>query len=101
MHVPPPGRALLRLRDRHLERLGLDTEEQLKEILQDLLLLRVQEEISELEDLHSGEEAHLSPLLRSCKRIQLRHKQPPAMIAIAHYRSVLSALQSAFLPNRK
>ncbi|TNM94717.1 hypothetical protein fugu_017476 [Takifugu bimaculatus] len=53
------GRALLRLRDHHLERLGLDAEEHLQEILQDLLLLRVQEEINELKDLHSGEEAPL------------------------------------------
>lgn len=44
-----------------MERLGLDAEEQLQGILQDLLLLRVQEEVSELEELHSGEEARLFP----------------------------------------
>ncbi|CAG12978.1 unnamed protein product [Tetraodon nigroviridis] len=47
------GRALLRLRGHHLERLGLDGEEQLQEVLQELLLLRVQEEMSDLEDLRS------------------------------------------------
>lgn len=97
----PPGRALLRLRDHHLERLGLDTEEQLREIWQDLLLLRVQEEICELEDLYAGKEADLSPLLCSASRIQPRRKQPPAVIAIAHYRSALSAPQTVFLRNGK
>lgn len=66
-----PGRALLRLRDHHLERLGLDAEEHLQEVLQDLLLLRVQEEMSELSDLHSGEEAplfHHDPWSRSTQK---------------------------------
>lgn len=85
VHVRPPGRALLRLRDHHLGRLGLDGVEQLQDVLQDLLLLRVQEEISELEDLGSGEEAHLSPPLRSATRSQ------PA----------LSALQTVVPRNRK
>lgn len=85
VHVRPPGRALLRLRDHHLGRLGLDGVEQLQDILQGLLLLRVQEEISELEDLGSGEEAHLSPPLRSATSSQ------PA----------LSALQTVVLRNRK
>lgn len=49
------GRALLRLKQRHLELLGVEDEEQQQEILQDLLLLRVQEEISELSDICSGE----------------------------------------------
>lgn len=48
------GRALLRLKDHHLELLGVDAEEQQHEILQDILLLRVQEEISELGDIVSG-----------------------------------------------
>lgn len=47
------GRALLRLKDHHLELLGVEAEEQQQEILQDLLLLRVQEEIDELNDLCS------------------------------------------------
>ncbi|XP_075893806.1 sterile alpha motif domain-containing protein 12-like [Nelusetta ayraudi] len=47
------GRALLRLKDHHLELLGVEREEQQQEILQDLLLLRVQEEISELNDICS------------------------------------------------
>ncbi|KAI3364103.1 hypothetical protein L3Q82_010929 [Scortum barcoo] len=51
------GRALLRLKDHHLELLGVEAEEQQQEILQDLLLLRVQEEINELIDIYSGENA--------------------------------------------
>lgn len=47
------GRALLRLKDHHLEFLGVEAEEQQQEILQDLLLLRVQEEINELNDICS------------------------------------------------
>ncbi|XP_034554893.1 sterile alpha motif domain-containing protein 12-like [Notolabrus celidotus] len=47
------GRALLRLKDHHLELLGVEAEEQQQEILQDLLLLRVQEEIDELSDICS------------------------------------------------
>ncbi|XP_023285798.1 sterile alpha motif domain-containing protein 12-like [Seriola lalandi dorsalis] len=47
------GRALLRLKDHHLELLGVEAEEQQQEILQDLLLLRVQEEINELSDICS------------------------------------------------
>nr|XP_046229829.1 sterile alpha motif domain-containing protein 12-like [Scatophagus argus] len=47
------GRALLRLKDHHLELLGVEAEEQQQEILQDLLLLRVHEEISELSDICS------------------------------------------------
>ncbi|XP_068564581.1 sterile alpha motif domain-containing protein 12-like [Cebidichthys violaceus] len=47
------GRALLRLKDHHLELLGLEAEEQQQEVWQDLLLLRVQEEINELSDICS------------------------------------------------
>ncbi|KAM6892570.1 sterile alpha motif domain-containing protein 12-like [Xenentodon cancila] len=47
------GRALLRLKERHLELLGVEDEEQQREIMQDLLLLRVQEEVSELGDICS------------------------------------------------
>ncbi|XP_039981131.1 sterile alpha motif domain-containing protein 12-like [Xiphias gladius] len=47
------GRALLRLKDHHLELLGVEAEEQQQEILQDLLLLRVREEINELSDICS------------------------------------------------
>ncbi|XP_076612866.1 sterile alpha motif domain-containing protein 12-like [Chaetodon auriga] len=47
------GRALLRLKDHHLELLGVQAEEQQQQMLQDLLLLRVQEEISELSDICS------------------------------------------------
>lgn len=47
------GRALLRLKDHHLELLGVEAEEQQQEILQDLLLLKVQEEINELNDICS------------------------------------------------
>lgn len=45
------GRALLRLNCQHLELLGLECEEQQQKILQDVFLLRVQEEISELSDI--------------------------------------------------
>lgn len=55
--MSPPGRVLLRLKDHHLELLGLEAEEQQQEIWQDLLLLRVQEEIIELDDICSGEYA--------------------------------------------
>ncbi|XP_077443737.1 sterile alpha motif domain-containing protein 12-like [Stigmatopora argus] len=47
------GRALLRLREHHLHLLGVDDEDQKQEILQDLLLLRVQEEVGELDDICS------------------------------------------------
>lgn len=47
------GRALLRLKEHHLELLGVETEEQQQEILQDLLLLRVHEEVNELSDICS------------------------------------------------
>ncbi|KAM7395061.1 hypothetical protein PAMA_006693 [Pampus argenteus] len=47
------GRALLRLKEHHLELLGVEAEEQQQEILQDLLLLRVQEEINDLDDICS------------------------------------------------
>lgn len=57
MHISPAGRALLRLKDHHLELLGVGAEEQQQEILQDLLLLRVQEEIHELSDICAGENA--------------------------------------------
>ncbi|XP_027897054.1 sterile alpha motif domain-containing protein 12-like isoform X2 [Xiphophorus couchianus] len=47
------GRALLRLREHHLQLLGVADDEQQQEILQNLLLLRVQEEINELNDICS------------------------------------------------
>ncbi|KAM9339034.1 sterile alpha motif domain-containing protein 12-like [Symphorus nematophorus] len=47
------GRALLRLKDHHLELLGVEDEEQQQEILQDLFLLKVQEEINDLNDMCS------------------------------------------------
>ncbi|XP_013877756.1 sterile alpha motif domain-containing protein 12 [Austrofundulus limnaeus] len=47
------GRALLRLKQDHLELLGVEDEEQQQEMLQDLLLLRLQEEIDELTDICS------------------------------------------------
>lgn len=47
------GRALLRLKEHHLELLGVEDKEQQQEMLQDLLLLRVQEEINELCDICS------------------------------------------------
>lgn len=59
------GRALLRLKDHHLELLGVEAEEQQQEILQDLLLLRVQEEIDELSDICSGENAKRLYLLQA------------------------------------
>ncbi len=55
MHIALSGRALLRLKGHHLELLGVEAEEQQQEILQDLLLLKVQEEINELNDICSGE----------------------------------------------
>lgn len=48
---------MLRLKDHHLELLGVEAEEQQQEFLQDVLLLRVQEEVDELEDICSGEDA--------------------------------------------
>lgn len=51
----PSGRALLRLKGHHLELLGLEREEQQQEVLQDLFLLRVQEEIGELTDICTGD----------------------------------------------
>ncbi|XP_028295333.1 sterile alpha motif domain-containing protein 10-like [Gouania willdenowi] len=47
------GRALLRLRAHHLELLGVDDEDQQEGILQDVLLLRVREEMDELSDICS------------------------------------------------
>ncbi|XP_070404876.1 sterile alpha motif domain-containing protein 12 isoform X1 [Nothobranchius furzeri] len=47
------GRALLRLKEHHLELFGLEDEEQQQKVLQDLLLLKVQEEICELGDICS------------------------------------------------
>ncbi|XP_031581863.1 sterile alpha motif domain-containing protein 12-like [Oreochromis aureus] len=47
------GRVLLRLKDHQLKLLGVEDEKQQQEILQDLLLLKVQEEISELSDICS------------------------------------------------
>ncbi|KAJ4928877.1 hypothetical protein JOQ06_004499, partial [Pogonophryne albipinna] len=50
------GRVLLRLKDHHLELLGVEAEEQQQEILQDVLLLKVQEEVNqELNDVCSGQ----------------------------------------------
>ena len=43
------------MKNYHLERLGVEDEEQQEEILQDLLLLKVQEEIDDLNDIYSGE----------------------------------------------
>lgn len=53
-----PGRALLRLREHHLVLLGVDAEEQQQEILQDVFLLRVQEEVNDLTVICSGERMH-------------------------------------------
>ncbi|XP_054872036.1 sterile alpha motif domain-containing protein 12-like [Amphiprion ocellaris] len=47
------GRALLRLKEHHLELLGVEDKKQQQEMLQDFLLLRVQEEINELCDICS------------------------------------------------
>lgn len=74
MHICLPGRALLRLKDHHLELLGVEAEEQQQEILQDLLLLRVQEEINELCDICSGENAKQLYLL-GVTELQTRIKQ--------------------------
>ncbi|XP_041951965.1 sterile alpha motif domain-containing protein 12-like [Alosa sapidissima] len=46
------GRALLRMSKHQLDRLGIEPESQQK-ILQDLLLLRVQEELENLNDIFS------------------------------------------------
>ncbi|XP_062323350.1 sterile alpha motif domain-containing protein 12-like [Osmerus eperlanus] len=46
------GRALLRLRQHHLEKLGVDPGEH-HGILEDILLLRVQEELENLNDIYS------------------------------------------------
>lgn len=45
---------MLRLKDYHLELLGVESEEQQQEMLQNLLVLRVQEEINELSDICAG-----------------------------------------------
>ncbi|XP_033846941.1 sterile alpha motif domain-containing protein 12-like [Periophthalmus magnuspinnatus] len=47
------GRALLRLKEHHLEQLGVETEEEQQAILQDLLLLKIHEEITELSQICS------------------------------------------------
>lgn len=47
------GRVLLRLKEHHLEQMGVEAEEQQQAILQDLLLLRVHEEINELSQICS------------------------------------------------
>lgn len=70
VHVCLPGRALLRLKDHHLEVLGVEAEEQQQEILQDLLLLRVREEINELCDICSGENNFISMLPQSSKFLE-------------------------------
>ncbi|KAJ8270694.1 hypothetical protein GJAV_G00118130 [Gymnothorax javanicus] len=44
------GRALLRVREHQLERMGVGDEQQ-QEILQDILLLNVQEELENLNDI--------------------------------------------------
>ncbi|XP_046877561.1 sterile alpha motif domain-containing protein 12-like [Hypomesus transpacificus] len=46
------GRALLRLRQHHLEKLGVDPGEH-RSVLEDILLLRVQEELENLNDIYS------------------------------------------------
>lgn len=46
------GRALLRMTEHQLDRLGIEPESQ-QEVLQDLLLLRVQEELENLNDIFS------------------------------------------------
>ena len=56
--VSPPsvhlaGRALLRMSEHQLDRLGIEPELQ-QEILQDVLLLRVQEELENLNDIFTG-----------------------------------------------
>lgn len=68
------GRVLLRLKDHQLALLGVEDEEQQQDILQGLLLLRVQEEINELTDICSGETAkwlHLQVVaeIRSNKKV--------------------------------
>lgn len=42
------------MKEHHLERLGVESKEQ-QEILQDVLLLRVQEELENLNDIYAGE----------------------------------------------
>lgn len=44
------GRALLRLQQQHLERLGVNSKEQ-REVLDDILRLRVQEELENLNEI--------------------------------------------------
>lgn len=74
VHICLPGRALLRLKDHHLGLLGVEAEEQQQEILQDLLLLRVQEEINELCDICSGENAKQLHL-HGAAELQILRKQ--------------------------
>ncbi|KAG9347526.1 hypothetical protein JZ751_005094 [Albula glossodonta] len=56
MTCRPPGRALLRMSELQLDRIGVQPEQQ-QEILQDVLLLRVQEELENLNDIFVEEEA--------------------------------------------
>ncbi|CAL9691727.1 unnamed protein product [Knipowitschia caucasica] len=49
------GRSLLRLKQHHLQLLGVEEEEQQQAFLQHLLLLRVQEELRELSQMYCGE----------------------------------------------
>ncbi|XP_035474034.1 sterile alpha motif domain-containing protein 12-like isoform X1 [Scophthalmus maximus] len=62
------GRALLRLKGPHLQVLGVAGEEQQQDILQDLLLLRVREEIDELSDICSEPPASRSYCTVSSRR---------------------------------
>lgn len=55
------GRALLRISEHQLDRLGIEPESQ-QEILQDLLLLRVQEELENLNDIFSGQDMNRTAL---------------------------------------
>ncbi|KAJ0026769.1 hypothetical protein NQD34_017769 [Periophthalmus magnuspinnatus] len=47
-----------RLKEHHLEQLGVETEEEQQAILQDLLLLKIHEEITELSQICSGKVAY-------------------------------------------
>lgn len=62
------GRALMRLTDRKLERMGIMQETQRQHILQQVLQLRVREEVRTLQLLTQGSDLSVSPFERNRRR---------------------------------
>uniref|UniRef100_A0A8C3HB03 SAM domain-containing protein n=1 Tax=Chrysemys picta bellii TaxID=8478 RepID=A0A8C3HB03_CHRPI len=60
------GRALLRLTEGTLQRMGVAPGSQRRQLLQEVLHLRLQQEVQELLDIADGEGPHPGPLQRDC-----------------------------------